>query len=171
MSRRDHRRIGNRYDVAGQRLTMRVEKRGEIRAADFLLALDEQDEIYRQVAFFLEHVLDAKDVGENLSLVVTRPARRDDAVFDARIKRGPVPQAEGIDRLHIIVPINQDSRASLPSGTTCDNDGMSRRFIFRHRQADGRQFVLQPFGAAQDLILVFRIGRDAAKAKKIEELG
>ncbi len=70
---------------------MGIEERREIGAADFLLALDEQDEIHRQIALFLQRLLDAKDVGKNLPLVVAGAARRDDAVLDAGIERRPMP--------------------------------------------------------------------------------
>ena len=78
----------------------------EMRAADFLLALDEHDQIHRQFALFAQRLLDAEDVREDLPLVVRRAARKDDAVLDPRLERRRLPQLQRIDRLHVVVAVD-----------------------------------------------------------------
>ncbi len=170
MPRCDHRRVGDDDDVAGQAVAVGVEEWREIRAADFLLALDEQDQVHRQVALFLQRVLDAEDVGEDLPFVIAGAPRGDDAVFDAGVERRPMPEIKRIDRLHVVMAVDQDRGPAFLFRPVRDDNGMSRRGILRGVESDRLQFGDKPLGAAEDLVLVFRIGRDTAEAEKIEKL-
>ncbi len=92
---------------------MRAQERREMRTADLLLALDEKNQVHRQIALRLQRLDDALDVGENLPLVIARPARGDDAVLHAGLKRRVMPEHERVDRLHVVVAVNQHGRPAL----------------------------------------------------------
>ncbi len=66
---------------------MRLQKFFEMRAADFLLAFDEHDQIHRQFALLTQRLFQAEDVREDLPFVICRAARKDNAVLDPRLKR------------------------------------------------------------------------------------
>ena len=59
---------------------------------------------------------DRLEVHEDLALVVGRPARVDLAVADRGLERRRLPQVERIDRLHVVVAVEEDRRrAGAPS--------------------------------------------------------
>ena len=148
-----------------------IEKRREIRAADFLLALDQHDEIHRQIALLLHRLLDAEDVREDLPLVIARAARGDDAVLDAGIERRTMPQIERVDRLHIIVAVKQDGRASLlirgPRATMIGCPGVSCCTASRPMAVS---LVFSQSAQAEDLVFIIGVRGDAAEAEEIDEL-
>ena len=82
----------------------------EVDAADLLLALDEELDVERQAAVLLQMGLDRLDVHEHLALVVGGAARVDLAVADGRLERRAGPEVHGIDRLHVVVAVEQDRR-------------------------------------------------------------
>ena len=145
-------------------------RKGQIGAADLLLALDQHDQVDRQIAGLLQGLLHAENMRENLALVIAGAARGDDAVLDAGIEWGPMPEIERIDRLHVVVAIDQDGRTSCFPRSTPHDDRMPWRFMSLGSQSDGREFLFQPVGTVEHLLLVFRVGRDASEAKKIDEL-
>ena len=63
-------------------LLVRADEVVEVRAADFLLALDDELHVHRQAAVLLHVRLDRLEVHEDLALVVGRAARVDLAVAD-----------------------------------------------------------------------------------------
>ena len=81
-----------------------------MRASDLLLALDEELEVERQAPGLLHVRLDRLDVHEDLALVVRRAARVDLAVAHRRLERRRRPEIQRIDRLHVVVAVEEDRR-------------------------------------------------------------
>jgi hypothetical protein len=104
------------------------EKRNEIFRSDFFLALDDDGDVDRQRT---GHGLPGPaglDEGHQLTLVVFGTARDDDLaavgmVGNHRLERRTMPQIERIDRLHIIVPIEQHVRPPLATAIEFGDDG------------------------------------------------
>jgi hypothetical protein len=53
---------------------------------------------------------DCLEMGEHLTLVVSRPSRIDPAIADRGFERRRFPEIDGIDRLHVVVPIAEYRR-------------------------------------------------------------
>jgi hypothetical protein len=68
--------------------------------------------------------LDRLEVHEHLPLVVGRPARVDLAVADGRLEGRRLPQLERIDRLHVVVAVEEDGRRTLGAEPLGVDDGM-----------------------------------------------
>ena len=167
---REHPGVRDGDDIAAQLLAVRGEKLLEMRAADFLLALDEDDEIHGQPAGFAQRLADAHDVGKDLSFVVRRAAGKDDAVFDPRLEGRRVPQLQRIDRLHVVVPVDHHGAPPRHVLVARDHDGMPRRRMDDHVQADRLQPPGQPARASRHVRRVRGIGGNAGETEKGEEL-
>ena len=85
----------------------------EIGGADFLLALEDDADVDRQAAVLLQVRFDGLEVHEDLALVVGGAARVDLAVADRRLERRRLPQLDRIDRLHVVVAVEEDRRRAL----------------------------------------------------------
>ena len=109
------------------------------------------------------------DKGHQLALVVGCPARPDHLavprILDLRVEWRAVPQRQRIDRLHVVMAIEQQGprTAGLRPG---DHHGMPGRVADRCLKADPRQFVTQPFGRPAHIPCMGRIGRDRGDAQK-----
>ena len=96
------------------------------RRATFLLAFEQDRDIDRKIAGFLDIGAGSLHEGHQLALVVRRTARDDDlaAVFpglDDRIEGIAVPELQRVDRLDIIMAIEQHMRSRL-AGLAMAND-------------------------------------------------
>ena len=121
----------------------------EVRAADFLLALEHHLDVDRQRARLRQRRLDGLEVHEDLALVVGRPARVDRALADGGLEGRRLPQVQRIDRLHVVVPVEQHRRRAGRAEPLAVHDRMSGRLVERDVvQADALQFVDAPLGAA-----------------------
>ena len=99
---------------------LRRHERFEVGAADFLLALDQHGDARGDAAAggvpgaqrFQEH--------HRLALVVHRAARDEAlavrAVDELRLERRAVPELQRIDRLHVVVAVEQDVRPGVAAG-------------------------------------------------------
>ena len=169
-ARREHPGVRDGDDIAAQLLAMRGEKLLQMRAADFLLALDEHDEIHGQPAGFAQRLADAHDVGKDLSFVVRRAAGKDDAVFDPRLEGRRLPQLQRIDRLHVVVPVDHHRAPPRHVRIARHHDGMPRRGMDDRVQADRLQPPGQPARARRHVRRVRGIGGNAGETEKGEEL-
>ena len=96
-----------------------LEKRREMFAANFLLALNDEREVAGKLGAGLEISLDRLEVGEVLALVVAGVASEHEPSGDARLERRRIPQVKRLGGLDIVMPVNDKmplSRNSLPRG-------------------------------------------------------
>ncbi|MEJ7666445.1 MAG: hypothetical protein WKG07_46485 [Hymenobacter sp.] len=134
----------------------------EVGAADLLFALDQELHVDRQVAVLLQMRLNRLEVHEDLALVVGRAARVDLAVANRRLERRGRPQVKRIDRLHIVVAVEQDGRRARRSEPLAIDDRMPRCFLeARILESDALEFFGGPFGCLADVTFVFRKRADA----------
>ena len=117
--------------------------------ADFLFAFDDQLDVDRQLAGLLEVRLDRLEVHEHLALVVGGAARVDLAVADRRLERRRFPQIERIDRLHVVVAVEQDRRRARRMEPVAVDDRIAGRLDQPDvLESDARHLVGGPLGAA-----------------------
>ena len=168
---RDHARVGNGDQVAAQFLAMRVEECLKIRAPDFLFALDEEDQIHGQFAAFPQRLLDPEDVGENLSLVVRRAAREDDAIGESRLEGRRGPEIERIHRLHVVVAVDHHRCAGL-GGAHCARrrSGGARSDESRSSTPIAVSFFSSQRRAGRDIAGALGIGGNAREPQEIKIL-
>ena len=124
----------------------------EVDAADFLLAFEDELHVHRQPAVLLQVRLDRLEVHEHLALVVGGAARVDLAVADRRLERRRLPQLQRIDRLHVVVAVEQDRRRAGRAEPVAVDDRVARRVDQPDvLQADPPHLVGAPLGAALDV--------------------
>ncbi len=92
------------------------EKRNEVFRSDFLFALDDDGDVDRQRTRDLLPGTAGLDEGHQLALVVLGAARDDDlspvgVIGDDGFEGRAVPEIERIDRLHIVVTVEQHVRS------------------------------------------------------------
>ena len=148
----EHRRVGDHDDVGFERVLVRDDEVVEVRAADLFLALENDPDVHRQPAVLLQVRLDGLEVHEDLALVVGRAARVDLAVADGRLERRRLPQVERIDRLHVVVAVEQDRRRALRAEPVAVHDRIARRLDEPDvLHADAAHLVRAPLGATLDV--------------------
>ena len=124
----------------------------EMRAADLLLAFDEDADVARQPPRLLHVRFDSLEVHEHLALVVGRPAGVELAVAHRGLERRRRPQLQRIDRLHVVMAVEEDRgrpRRAQPVGV---HHRVAGRFDeARVLHPDSLELVLRPLGAAADV--------------------
>ena len=134
----------------------------EIRGADFLLAFEDDLDVHRQAAVLLQVRLDRLEVHEDLPLVVGRAARVNLAVADGRLERRRLPEVERIDRLHVVVAVEEDRRRARRAKPVAVHDREARRLDQPDiLQADAPHLLRRPLGATLHVVLVLRQRADA----------
>ena len=110
--RRDHAGVGDDDDVGVETIAVRGEQFLEVRRAGLLLALDQELERDRRAgaAGRREVRAQAEQVEQQLALVVGRAARTQHVTVDRRVERVGVPQLQRVDRLHVVVAVDEDDR-------------------------------------------------------------
>jgi hypothetical protein len=166
-----HAGVGDGADIALQQVAMGREEGGEIRRADFLLAFEEEDHVHGQVAVGLERFFDTEEVGEVLALVVGRAAGVDLVTDEGWFKGRGVPFRDGIDRLHIVVAVDEDGGAARLRRAAGDEDGMAGRLMQFRLEPHRAALVHEEFGAAADVFAMTAVRRDAGEAEEVEEFG
>src|SRR2546428_5895070 len=106
-----HAGIGNHDGIALEFVTMLLEERLEVRAADFLLAFNQESQIARQLCAGLEIGFDGLEMSEVLAFVVAGAASKQRPAFDPRLERRTFPQLERFRRLDVVVAVDQKMRA------------------------------------------------------------
>ena len=115
------------------------------------------------------------DEHHRLALVVHRAARDEAlavrAIDELRIERRAVPEAQRIDRLHVVMAIEQDLRALIAGGRRVmrDNDGMARGGPHLGRETEPGKLVAHPVGGAPAVLPVVRLRADRGDAQQIEQ--
>ncbi len=143
------------------------EKIAEIAAADFFLAFDDEVQINREIAVFLNRLLNAEDVREDLTFVVGGTTRKDVAIFQHRLERRRIPKLQRIGRLNIIVSVNHHRLAAGLMFVFRPDHRMARRRHQLRFQADRGQFFHQPMRAFSDLFSVGLVGRNTREPEEL----
>ena len=79
----------------------------QIWTPNLFLSLDEEDYVHWESTFFPEGLGHAEDVGEDLSLVISRTARMDAPILDSGLKGRCSPTCQRLRRLHVVVAVDQ----------------------------------------------------------------
>ena len=171
----DRRRIGVPHaGVADQRevglevVLVRFEKRNEILRSDFLLALDDDGDVERQRTGHGFPGPAGLDEGHQLALVVLGAARDDDLssvgmVGDGGLERRTMPEIERIDRLHVVMAVEQHMRPRPPLPPPLalgDDGGMTGGRPDLGRKTERRDIPGQMIGRRLAIAGKGRIGRD-----------
>ncbi len=130
----------------------------EVRRADLFLAFHHDFQIDRQRSARVHVCVDGGQMHHDLSLVVDGAASEDLAVAHVAFERRRLPQIERVDRLHVVVAVNEHGR--LP--------GRAEPLAVCQRIAAGLELARiesglahafdQPVATASDLAALFRIG-------------
>src|SRR5262249_60940949 len=83
----------------------------EVRTADLLLALDDPADADRRLAGGVAQRADHRQAHRELALVVGRAAREQLAVAQRRLERRRVPPLDRVDRLDVVVVVEEDREA------------------------------------------------------------
>ncbi len=169
--RRDHRAVRDHRHIAGQLRLVLPEESGQARASDLLFPFDQENQIHRQIARLPQGLPHPEDVGQDLALVVGASPRGDDPVLQVGLEGRVIPERQRIDRLDIVMAVDQDRRSSLPMPVLPHHYRVARRRPHRRFQPDLPQLRRDPIGAAQQRLAIGRIGRNAGKGEKLEEIG
>jgi hypothetical protein len=150
---------------------VRLQQRLEVGAADLLLALDDELQVDRQRALALQQAPHRLDLVEHLALVVDGAPGARLALDDDRLERRRVPQLERVDRLHVVVAVDEDRRRA----------GAGVQPVAVHGGGPGRLQdldVLEPggghqpgaeLGRAADVARVVGMSGDRGDAQPVEE--
>ncbi len=111
------------------------------------------------------------DEGHELALVVGRAAGADHraglGLFQLRFEGGAVPQLQRVDRLDVIMAVEQQvRRAFAPMG---DHHRMAGGRAFGGVEPDCLEVVHQPVGGGVAIALVGGVGRDRGDAQERQE--
>ncbi len=173
-----HAGVRNDDGVAKQFAAVCFEKVREARAADLLLAFDDERQIARQLRAGFQIRLDCLQMREVLTLVISRAARENFTSNDARLKRRRRPQIKRLRRLHVVMAVNHVMRPAV--GRTSSraarrrfgqNNWMAFRRTYFRVQSDLPAMSHQPLRAGAHVFLVLRLRRDAGQPEIVAQLG
>ena len=166
----DHPGIGNGNDVRLEFVPVFHEERLQVVAAAFFFAFHQKDHVYGQIVLFLKRLFHPEDVRKNLPFVVRRTPSENQPITHVRLEGRGGPLVERVHRLHIVMAVDEDRAASRLGLVSGHHHRMTASRIGLRLQAHAGEFFGQPFGAGRHMQRVVNIGRDALKAKKLEEL-
>ena len=150
---------------------MCFQERTEVCAANFLLALDDEDQVDGQFSVGFEGFLHADDVGEDLSLVVRGTPRVDDVPLDPRLEGRRFAKIQGVGGLHVVVAVDHHRRSAFPALVARDDDRMAGGRMLLGLQTHPRELEDEPVRAFVHLGLERRISRDAGEPQELDEIG
>ena len=114
------------------------QQRLEVRAADLLLPLDQELEVDRQSAVPSQQPPGRLDLVQGLALVVDGAAGPALAVDDHRVERRRGPLLERVDRLHVVVAVDQHGRRRRPGVQPVAVDRRTAAGLAARPRAPGR---------------------------------
>src|ERR1700730_15383166 len=79
-----------------------------MQATCFFFTFDYEDDVYWEIAFGLQTLLHAHYMSEDLTFVIGRAPSNKAAITNHRFKRRSLPKFQGIRRLNIIMPVNEN---------------------------------------------------------------
>ena len=166
----DHAGIGDRNDVGGNVAAAGLQERPEVVAAAFFFAFDQEDDVHREVAGFLQGRFDAENVREDLAFVIRRAPGVDATVFQARLEWGRGPFRQRVRGLDVVVAVDQDRPAVRARFVAGEDDRMAARGADFRAESHAGELVGQPFRAGIDVRRVMEVGGNAREAEKLEEI-
>ncbi len=176
----DRRRVGVPHGGIADQREVELELVGivahefeQVLRAALLFALDHGGDLQRQLAGDRLEGAAGLDEGHGLAFVVAGPARDDDLApagerLDARLERRRLPQIERIDRLHVVMAVEQHARAGCAVGFA-DDDRMTLGRTHAGRKPDRCEVGCDMLGGGAALRLVGRVGRDRGDAQQREQ--
>src|SRR5262249_44259247 len=138
--------------------------------AALLLALEHERDRQRQAAGHCLPRAAGLDEGHELAFVVAGPARDDGLaaltdVLDPRLERRGLPQIQRIDRLHVVMTIEQRARPASVA-TLADDDRVAGGRSDVDVETERAEILGEMLGGLAALVPVGRIGRDRADAQQ-----
>src|SRR5256712_10326132 len=112
----------DRRAVRMQDLLVRAEERSEVRAPDFLLALDDELQVDRRPALDALPCLDREELHDEVALRIRAASAPELAVLDHRVERISLPFVERVDRLDVVVLIHEERRLALVDDHLTEDD-------------------------------------------------
>ena len=107
----------------------------------------------------------------DLALVVGGAAREDAPVLDARLEGRPHPLVEGVDRLDVVVAVDDDRGRAVGVEPVGVDDRMAARLgDLDVLQADGSHALREPLGTGADIVTVGAEHPDGGDAQELDEL-
>ena len=143
-----HARIANERDIGFQLFGVLGEKRRQRRRSGLLLALEQRGDMAGRGAELLEGAA-GFEKGHELAFVVAGPARHDlfamRSSLELRLERRGSPKIQRIDRLHVIVAVEQDARRFAASRrNTADDHRTSGGWTLRCLESEIAELCDQP---------------------------
>jgi hypothetical protein len=170
-----HAGVANQREIRLEVSLVRFQKRHEVFRADFLLALDHDGDVDRQRPRHRLPGAAGFDEGHQLPLVVLGTARDDDlapvgVIGDDGFERRPVPQIERIDRLHIVMAIEQHMWPAIGAAIGFGDDGgMPGGRPHLGLEAQRRDVLGQMIGRRLAIAGKGRVGRDRLDPQQCEQ--
>src|SRR5256886_16283257 len=112
----------DRRAVRMQDLLVRADERSEVRAPDFLLALDDELQVDRRPTLDALPCLDREELHDEIALRVRAASTPELAVLDRRVERIPRPLVQRVDRLDIVTLIHEERRLALGDDHLTEDD-------------------------------------------------
>jgi len=110
-------------------------------------------------------------VSEQLSLVIASAAGDEIAAANRRFKWRRLPSIERINRLHIVMPVNEDGRTFWRALPACGDERMAFCWNDPHvAKTDAPQVPCEPIRATHDVAFVFRLSADGREADEVHKL-
>jgi hypothetical protein len=174
--RRHHAGVGDDDDVATEPIATVGEQRLEVRRTGLLLALDEelQRDRRRVLTGGREMRTEAEQVEQQLALVVGCPAGTQHVTIDRRVERVGVPQLQRVDRLHVVMGVDEHGRRVRVGARPFGEHGRQPRAVVPHLdgwETGAPRGVGEPLRAARDVVVMFGLGADAGDAQPLVEIG
>ena len=171
LARGEERAVGDHHAVAGQALAAVLPDVAiDGVAAGFLLALDQELDVDRQPAALGKRRRHSLDVGVGLPLVVGGAARHQLVALDRRLEGRMPPELDRVDRLHVVVAVEQHGGLAGGAQPFAIDQRMPRGLDALGGQAGGPQLVEHELAGPPDVARVVRVGRDRGDAQEVLEL-
>ena len=158
--------VADHDHVAGQPLALAPQQAGEVLRAGLLLALHDQldRDRRRRRAARGQAGADAERVEQHLALVVGGAPGQQQAVALGGLERRAVPLLQRLDRLDVVVPVDQDDRGARVGGGPLGEDGGQPVRAVSQTSATGKPMCTQvhgePFGAEPHVAVPLGVGGD-----------
>ena len=167
--------VADQREIGRERLLVGSEERFEVGAADLLLALQQHGHRGGNAAADLLPGAQRLDEHHQLSLVVDGAARND-ARRHADLRQSAdrtagCPKLERIRRLHIVVPVEQDTRRLRAGGAGMmpEHDRMPGSRLDRDLESKTCKLVTEPLGRLLHIRLMHGLRADAGNAQQLEQ--
>ncbi len=153
--------------VPVEAIAMLGQPRLEMRAPAFLFALEDVLDVDRQAVARREQCRCCTDVGVDLALVVGGAAADQPMAVDHRLERVGAPLCERVDRLDVVVTVDEDGRSAIGVQPIAVDHRMAAGLADLDVLDTGStHLVREPLGGPTDVRGVLRQRRDAGDAEE-----